>query len=269
MKMYNYGFIGSGNMGGALLKAVCKKTNGNDTAVYDKDFKKAENAAAENGCQAVNCETVVKNSKFLFLGVKPQVLPFLMSEISPILKQNKNCVLVTMAAGVSIERLTEMCGFDCPIIRIMPNTPVSIGKGMILYTVNKYVADDIKTEFIDALEFAGDLDEIPENLIDAASCISGCGPAFVYMFTDALADGGVNAGLPRDKALKYAVKTVLGSAGLIESSDRHPEKLKNDVCSPAGSTIEGVKHLEDKAFRSSVMGAVMKSFDRTKELGKK
>jgi pyrroline-5-carboxylate reductase len=161
-----------------------------------------------------------------------------------------------------------MCGGNYPIIRIMPNIPASVGAGMILYTGNRFVENEDYEEFTKILEKAGMLDKIDEAKIDAASAISGCGPAFVFMFIDALADGGVRCGLPRDKALMYAAETVFGSAKMIVDTKEHPGKLKDAVCSPSGSTIEGVLSLENASFRADIINAVSRSYERTVELGK-
>ena len=150
----------------------------------------------------------------------------------------------------------------------MPNTPVEAEKGMILYCCDNLVTERDENSFKNALKNAGKLDKIDEKLIDAASAISGCGPAFVYMFAQSLADGGVECGLPRDKALLYATQTIIGAGEMILKTGKHPELLKDNVCSPAGCTIAGVHALEDSAFRDACMNAVSASFERTKELGK-
>jgi pyrroline-5-carboxylate reductase len=170
-----------------------------------------------------------------------------------------------MAAGLSIKKIREFAGSDYPVIRIMPNTPVFVGEGMILYTV-KDVTDDEIDGFLNALEHAGKLDKIDEKLIDAAGSLSGCGPAFVYLFAEALADGAVECGVPRDKALKYASQTILGAAKMLIETNEHPGKLKDAVCSPGGTTIAGVHALENGAFRSTAMDAVKSAFNRTLEL---
>lgn len=172
-----------------------------------------------------------------------------------------------MAAGVSMDKISSYLGFDCPIIRIMPNTPVSIGEGMTLWCANEHVSAEQKSTFEKLLEKSGVTDEIKESLIDAGSAVSGCGPAFVYIFAEALADGAVECGLPRDKAIEYAAQTLVGAAKMVTESGEHPEKLKDAVCSPGGSTIAGVHALEDGAFRACAMNAVKASFDKTKILG--
>ena len=175
-------------------------------------------------------------------------------------------VLVTMAAGITINSIDEMLGAKYPVIRIMPNTPVAIGEGVVLYSVSEDVFMDEITEFSNCMRNVGILDRLDENLIDAACAVSGCGPAFVYMFANALADGAVECGLPRAKAARYAAQTLIGSARLILESEKHPEQLKDEVCSPGGTTIAGVHALENAGFRGAVMDAVKAAFDKTKGL---
>ena len=267
---YKFGFIGTGNMGSALASAVASKVGGNKVLVCDKDTARSQAVAEKLGANAGDIATVAAECKYIFLGVKPQMMAGMLSEISDVLKKRQDkFVLVTMAAGLALDTIAEMAGVSAPVIRIMPNTPASVGKGMILYCSNTSVSDADEAEFVDAMSGAGSIDKLPETLIDAGSAVSGCGPAFVYLFIGAMADGGVKCGLPRDKALKYAAETVIGAAEMVLKTGKHTEELKDAVCSPAGSTIEGVSTLENFAFRASVETAVVNSFERTKELGKK
>lgn len=267
MKENLFGFIGCGNMGGALASAVSKKYNGSSLLVADADENKAQNLAKELSATAQNNEYIAENCKFIFLAVKPQVMEKVLVSIKEKLKNRTDrFVLVTMAAGLSSEKIAMYAGGDYPIIRIMPNTPVFVGEGMILYTATKNVTEGEISEFLDALEYAGALDRIDEKLIDAAGSLSGCGPAFVYLFAEALADGAVECGVPRDKALKYASQTLLGAAKMLIETNEHPGKLKDAVCSPGGTTIAGVHALENGAFRSTAMDAVKSAYNRTLEL---
>ena len=267
--MKTIGFIGCGNMGGALAKAALKSVGAENIFVYDIDIKKSKAFADETDVNVADAEYIVLNCDYIFLGVKPQMLKSLFEKISPVLEERTtDFTLVSMAAGVSISSLQQMAQVDCPIIRIMPNMPASVGEGMILYTVNDFVSKEDIDGFLDSMKFAGLLDRIDEDKIDAASCVSGCGPAFVFMFCEALADGAVECGLPRDKALLYAAQTLTGAAQMLIKTGEHPGKLKDAVCSPAGSTIEGVKALENGAFRATTMDAVRKAYIRTLELGK-
>jgi len=269
MSSVKFGFIGTGNMGGALARAVVKSVGTNEVLLSDKAAVKAQLLADELKCSYADINAVAASAKYIFLGVKPQVMESAIKSILPILKKRDDrFVLISMAAGLKLSAIEKMLGCEYPIIRIMPNTPVSAGKGMILYSANENVFMDEIAEFCDALKKAGKLDKIDESLIDAASAVSGCGPAFVYLFAESMADAAVECGLSRQKAVEYAAQTLSGAAELIMTSAKHPAQLKDEVCSPAGSTIAGVHALEEKGFRSAVMSAVKSSFERTKELGK-
>ncbi len=264
---YLAGFIGSGNMGSALAQAVSKSIDPKEIAVSDHSQKKAEALAESLGAVASDNAEIVKEAKYIFLGVKPQMLKKLFKEIAPLLaERNDDFVLVTMAAGTSIADIAEFAGKSYPTIRIMPNTPVSIGRGIILFAANESVPDT--TEFSTMMKMSGTLDEIPESLIDAASCVTGCSPAWIYMFIEALSDGGVKCGLPRAKAISYACDALIGSAELVKQSGKHPGLLKDEVTSPGGTTIAGVHALEKKSFRGTVMDAVTAAYKRTLNLKK-
>lgn len=267
--MDKFGFIGCGNMGGTLCEAV-SKAGGIEIFVSDSDPSKAELIAEKTSASATDNKTIAKTCRFIFLGVKPQVLPAVLNDLSDTLRNRKSgFVLVTMAAGTDIESVNKMAGGEYPVIRIMPNTPAAAESGMILYCRNALVTDGEMRLFLSSASRAGRFDALDESLIDAASAVSGCGPAFVYMFIEAMADGAVKCGLPRDKAIEYAAQTVIGSGKMVLESGRHPGELKDSVCSPAGSTIAGVSALEGSAFRGAVTSAVCAAYERTKELGKK
>ncbi len=265
--MTKIGFIGCGNMGGALASAVAKAE---DVAIYLADYnkEKAYEKSQQIGAFLSENAEIADSCDYIFLGVKPQMLRSVLEGIAPVLaKRNDGFTLVSMAAGVTTDSVCDMAGGEYPVIRIMPNTPVAVGEGMVLYCAKNTDAES-REMFLDFMSGAGEIDALPEKLIDAASAVSGCGPAFVYMFIEALADGGVKCGLPRDKAIKYAAQTVLGSGKYLSLSKAHPGELKDAVCSPGGSTIAGVAALEDAAFRSGVISAVEKAYRRTAELGK-
>ncbi|MBQ4313011.1 MAG: pyrroline-5-carboxylate reductase [Clostridia bacterium] len=264
-----YGFIGAGNMGGALAQALAKSIPGERIYIADKDKAKASALAQQLGAREADGVTVAAECDCIFLGVKPQVLALALGEIADTLASRENIVLVSMAAGVEISSVREMAGGDYPTIRIMPNTPASIGEGMILYDYTDNVSAQALDAFLSDMSAAGRFDRLPEHLIDAGSAVSGCGPAYVYMMIEALADGGVECGLPRDKAMMYAAQMVSGAAQLVLSSGKHPGELKDAVCSPGGTTIAGVHALEEGAFRSCAINAVTAAYKRTKELGKK
>lgn len=262
--MPKIGFIGCGNMGGALVKAAAKAGFADTIYICDRFAEKTSALSEELGVNISDSKSIASECDFIFMGVKPQVIDRAFAEISDILSRRNDCVLVSMAAGVAIEKIKEL-SFASSIIRIMPNMPVSVGEGVVL--ASRYnVTDENVDCFNKIMKCAGIVDWIDEKLIDAGCAISGCGPAFVYMFIEALADGAVSCGLPRDKAILYASETVLGSAKAVIESGKHPGKLKDEVCSPGGTTIAGVKALEDGAFRSNAMNAVIAAYEKTKKM---
>lgn len=264
-----FGFIGTGNMGGALATAAAKVMPGEDILLSNRTPEKAEALAKSLGCKACPVEEVAAKADLVFLGVKPQMMGTLLDTLSPIFSARKDSfTLVSMAAGLTMADIRRMAGKDYPVIRIMPNTPVAVGSGMILYDATENVSEDALAQFCHCMAAGGMLDRLPEKLIDAGSAIAGCGPAFACLFLEALADGAVACGLPRDKALIYGEQMLLGTAKLALTSGQHPGKLKDAVCSPGGSTIAGVGALEEGNFRGSAMNAVKAAFNRTKELGK-
>ncbi len=266
---YQFGFIGCGNMGGALAVSVAKTVAGGTILLCDANTEKAEALAKTIGADTADLQTLVGKSDYVFLGVKPQGFEGLFETIRPYLQARKSApVLISMAAGVSISAVEQMAGGDIPVIRIMPNTPVSVGEGMILYACNALVSYDALNGFLTALSAAGRLDALDESKIDAASALSGCGPAFVYLFAEALADGAVECGLMRDKANLYAAQTLYGAAKLLLESGKHPGELKDAVCSPGGTTIAGVHALEEGSFRAASMDAVTAAYEKTLKLKK-
>ena len=259
-----YGFIGCGNMGGALARALTKTTR--DIIIADPS-PAAKAFAAEVGC-AYGTNEQVADCDRIFLAVKPHIVEGALARLRPILAEKKP-TLISMAAGVTIGQIENWAGTDLPVIRIMPNTPAAVGKGMITYCTNALVEDAVVADFLADMAPAGQFDRLDENLIDAATAVTGCGPAFMYMFIEAMADAGVACGLPRIKAQQYAAATMAGAAEMVLQTGRHPGELKDAVCSPGGSTIVGVRTLEEHGFRGAVMDCVDHAFIRSKELGKK
>jgi pyrroline-5-carboxylate reductase len=259
-----YGFIGCGNMGGAIAKALRRQTADimiADPAPSAKVFAESLDAVYTDN------ETLVSSCDRVFLAVKPHLMKGMLSPLQPILAEKKP-LLITMAAGLEIAQIQSFAGCDLPIIRIMPNTPVALGKGMIQYCRNSLVADDVLADWLKDMADCGRLDPLEERLIDAAAALSGAGPAFMYMFIEALADGAVACGIPRPKAYEYAAATMAGSAEMVLASGQHPGALKDAVCSPGGSTIAGVRALEEGGFRAAAMNCVIAACQRNKELGK-
>lgn len=258
------GFIGTGNMGSAVARAIAQSGFEGRLLLANRSSQKAE-ALAKNLKNASVCDNAVVAAEcdLIFLAVKPQMMADMLMPLQSVLAQRKDrFVLVTMAAGLTCETIQHMAGGAYPVIRMMPNTPAAIGAGMTQYCGCGATEAEL-SEFAELLKDSGTLDLIPETMIDAASAVSGCGPAFVYLMMEALADGGVACGLPRAKALAYAAKTVEGAALMVQKSGEHPGKLKDAVCSPAGSTIEGVRALEEGGFRAAAMDAVIAAYEKT------
>ena len=262
------GFIGLGNMGASLAKSVLQTKTGDDLLLANRSQAKVDAFIADFGGQASSNEEIFAEADVIFLAVKPAQISSLLTEFQYILEKRQSLLLISMAAGVRLEKLASLVPSQHRFIRMMPNTPVSIGQGVISYALSANCQVDDKEVFCQLLQHAGLLFEISEGLIDAATGLAGCGPAFVYLFIEALADAGVQTGLQRETALQMAAQTVLGAGQLVLESKQHPGVLKDQVCSPGGSTIAGVASLEAHAFRGIVMEAVNKAYKRTKKLGK-
>ena len=256
-------------MGFALMKAASRVIQAENIFITDTETEKAYNAAASVGAKVLNTNIeAAQAGDFIFLAVKPQVLTQVLAEIAPCVKDRQNKpVIVSMAAGWHTGKIQSILGENTPVTRIMPNTPALIGKGMIALCASQEVPVQKIEELEELLGGAGIVDRIDEHYMDAVTGLSGSGPAFVYLFIEALADGAVRSGLPRDKALLYAAQTVTGAAAMVQETKKHPGELKDMVTSPGGTTIAGIAALEDGAFRSTVMKAVEAAWKRSKELG--
>jgi pyrroline-5-carboxylate reductase len=254
------GFIGCGNMGGALAKAAVKGVSAANVIIAEKDEARAKAFAAETGVTVVTAEEAIALSDYLFLGVKPQMLAEVLGGLKDAFaNRSEGLTIVSMVAGVTAEKVQALTGAKLPVIRIMPNLPVSVGEGMILYATLG-VSEEAVNGFLSAMKEAGQFCRLDEKLIDAGTAVSGCGPAFVCLMAEALADGGVQAGLPRDKALLLAEQTLLGTAKLLLETGVQPGALKDAVCSPGGSTIAGVHALEEGAFRATAADGVLAAY---------
>jgi pyrroline-5-carboxylate reductase len=265
--MFYMSFIGTGNMGGALARAAAQRVPGDKILLANRTPAKAQALAQELGC-AVGTPEQAAEAAYIFLGVKPKDMAQCLAQIAPILAQRKTgFTLVSMAAGLDTAAIQSMAGGQYPVVRLCPNTPVSIGQGLVAWCAKD--ADPAATQALVAdMAGAGLWEACPEALMDTASVLGGCTPAFVYMFIEALADGAVQTGMPRAQALRYAAKAVEGAAALCGQSGQHPGALKDAVCSPGGSTIEGVLSLEKNGFRAAASQAIITAVEKTKRMGK-
>ena len=285
--------IGSGNMGTALMKGAAAMAGPENIGFSDVDKPRAEDAAASLGSPGghpggkvyASNTLAVREGDFVFLAVKPQILKNVLEEITPAVKERVSAAnnaganntgekkggrpltMVSMAPGWSIEKIQAVLGLKTPVVRIMPNTPSLISRGVIVMAPSAEVSAERSAELEKLLAGAGLVDRLEEKYLDAVTGLSGSGQAFVYLFIEALADGGVRAGLNRDKALRYAAQTVLGAAAMVLETGKHPGELKDMVTSPGGTTIAGVAALENGAFRAAAINAVEAAWRRAVELG--
>ena len=262
-----FGFIGTGNMGGALARAVRHNVDGSRILLANRSPQKARVLATVLEAGTSDNQEIAREADYIILGVKPQMMEEVLTQIGPLLALRQTpFVLVTMAAGLTIARIRELSGETYPVIRIMPNTPVSIGEGMVQYACSETVTEEEMDVFLASCAGAGRFSAIPEFRMDAGSAVSACGPAFADMFLEAMADGGVACGLSREQAMELAAQMLAGTAKLALESGQHPGVLKDAVCSPGGTTIQGVLKLEEAGFRGAVINAVIASYERTLEL---
>ena len=266
--MAKIGMIGVGNMGGALARAFAKTLRGQELLLSDGGTGRESALAAELGCvSGTNDDAAL--AEFVVLAVKPQVMERVVTGIAPVLAQRTDSfTLVTIAAGLTTAAISRWAGGAYPVIRIMPNLPVSVGQGTVLLSRDENVKEEKAQEFAALLAPAGLVLPMAEALIDAGSAVSGCGPAYACLFMEALADGGVACGMTRADALRCAAQTLLGTAAVVLETGIHPAQLKDNVCSPGGTTIAGVRALEQGGFRAASMDAVEAAYRRTLELKK-
>jgi len=262
------GIIGVGNMGEAILRGFLASGNagGTEIAVYDPYMEKCRLLEKECGVtSAESLEQLVQQSDILLIAIKPNVCSNLFAEHADLFTGK---AVVSIAAGWGGERLRNALPASTRILRVMPNTPAMIGEGMIVFEAGDTLTND-EHAFAETLFVSvGDVISVEPKLMDAVTAVSGSGPAYVYLFIEALADGGVKAGLPRSVALKLAAQTVKGSAMMVSETGIHPGELKDRVCSPGGTTIDAVAKLEETGFRGAVIAAVDACWEKSKKISK-
>lgn len=261
--------IGLGNMGQAILDGILENNliNAEDIIAADKKFSyesfKEKNKYPELNFTSDNVEAVSK-CDLVILAVKPQIIDFVLSDIKQA-AADKN--IISIAAGITTSHIKDILGSSSKITRIMPNTPALVSEGMSAVSFAENIDKKEKEIVLDIFSALGKVVEVEEKDMDAVTALSGSGPAFVYIFIEALSDAGVLKGLDRETSLKLAAQTVKGGAEMILKTDKHPAELKDMVTSPAGTTINGVAALENNKFRSAVIQAVSAAAERSEELG--
>lgn len=261
------GFIGCGNMASAIIGGILKnnlvRTDNILASVKSEASAKRVRETLGISCSTDNLE-VAKSADYVFLAVKPQFCAQVAAEIKEALTPNQ--VLVSVIAGKNLSWLKEHLGEDKKLIRTMPNTPALVGEGITGVCPDALVSQEELQQVLALLRCCGRADVVTEPILDLVGAVSGSSPAFVFMFIEALADGAVAEGMPRKQAYEFAAQAVLGSAKMVLETKKHPGELKDMVCSPGGTTIEGVNTLEKEGMRSAVMDAVRACIAKTKKL---
>lgn len=269
MKNKIIGFIGGGNMASAIIGGII------GSGIADKDHI----IAADKFPTVVDCLKnrfgiqastenieISSNADILFLAVKPNMFATVIPEIKDSIK--KDALIISIAAGQTIEKIENLFEKEIKLVRTMPNTPALVGESMSALCANKNVSEDELAVAIDIFNSFGKCEVVSESLIDAVVGVSGSSPAYVYMFIEAMADAAVADGMPRAQAYKFAAQAVLGSAKMVLETGKHPGELKDAVCSPGGTTIEAVAELEKNGFRNAVIAAQRACVEKSKEMSK-
>ena len=263
----NLGIIGCGKMGSALVKGAIKENaiDGQKVMVIDLVPELAQKLSNDIGATVTKRnDDLIKNADAILLCVKPQDMISLTDSFT---KERSSKLFISIAAGIKIDDLEKSLKNDDRVIRVMPNTPAMIGQGASAQSKGKN-ATESDTKFVSKiLNAVGISIEVPEKQLDAVTGLSGSGPAYIYTVIEALADGGVLVGLPKEKALTLAAKTVIGAAKMVTKLDEHPAKLRDQVTSPGGTTIAGLAALESGKLRSTLIEAVKAATKRSEELG--
>lgn len=265
------GLIGCGKMGRALLEGALKAgiVEAQNVYVSSRTTSTRQALADDLGVHAVDSNTeLAQNADVIYICTKPNITPLILLELSETPEIFDRVLLISTVAGLSLEKLEQPLPHHARVIRCMPNTPALIGKGAAAYALGSHATDTDATTACSLLGATGSVIEINESLMDAVTGVSGSGPAYVYTFIEALADGGVLKGLPRQQALELATQTVLGAASMVAETGLHPAILKDMVTSPGGTTIAAVQTLEDQGFRAATIAAVAAASERSVELGR-
>lgn len=260
------GFIGSGNMCNAIVDGIVK--GGYDSkkiTVAGIEVEQLDMFMEKYGVFTSNDNAAVTaDSDIVFLCVKPNVIYDVIDEIKEYVSEEK--IIVSIAAGQSLEKMSDAFGKKIKLVRLMPNTPALVGEGMTAMSLNEYVTEEDEAAVKKLLDSVGKTEKVPQKLMDAVTAVSGSSPAYVFMLIEAMADAAVMGGMPRNQAYTFAAQAVMGSAKMVLETGKCPAELKDMVCSPAGTTIEAVAVLEKSGFRSSVIEAMRACIDKSKNI---
>lgn len=262
------GFIGAGNMGSAIIKGISAKKllNSENIFISDATPAKAAQLAGEVGANTCGNVELTKACDIVFIAVKPNYVREVLDEIKPYFDENK--LLVSIAVGIPLSFYKYVLGESTRVIRVMPNTPALVGEGMSLISYEEEVTEEDVKNVKTLLGCTGLVEVLEERLMNEVTALTGSSPAYVFMFIEAMADAAVQSGIPRALAYRLAAQSVLGSAKMVIDTGKHPGELKDQVCSPAGTTIDAVYSLEKNGFRGIVMEAMGKCTDKAREIGR-
>lgn len=261
------GFIGLGNMASAMIGGMLQKDMVTPGEIIGscRTEETAKKIVDRFGIETTtDNSTVAQAADILILAVKPQFFPEVIAQIKD--EVNADALIISIAAGKTMDYIETQFGRPLKLVRCMPNVPALVGEGITSVSRNERVSDEEMKQAMDLLSSMGKASEIPERLIDAVVGVSGSSPAYVFLFIEAMADGAVAAGMPRSQAYEFAAQAVLGSAKMVLETGKHPGELKDMVCSPGGTTIQAVKVLEEKGFRAAVMDAMEACIEKSKNL---
>lgn len=263
------GFIGSGNMGSAMIGGIIQANivSNHDICVSDVNINNLARMKEHYGVQVTSSNVkVARESDIIVLAVKPLLYETIIEEIKDSVKED--VIIVVIAAGQSSNKVTQLFGKRVKIVKTMPNTPALVGEGMTAISPANNVTKEEVALIVSIFNSFGNVELVPEELMDAVTAISGSSPAYVYMLIEAMADGAVAEGMQREQAYRFAAQSILGSAKMVLETKMQPSDLKDKVCSPGGTTMAAVKKLEETGFRASIMQGMQACVDKSKEMSK-
>lgn len=263
------GFLGAGNMGGAILRGYAPFAVKNSNVIFVYNRTESTRLALEQEFEAVHAcaslDELVENSDVIILGIKPNIFPEMLSQVAK--KCTVDKLIVSMAAGISIDFIEKYLGKEQPIVRIMPNTPAQVGEAMTSVCRNHHVDDARFQELFKVFESIGKAEEVEEELIHCVIGVSGSSPAYTYMYIDALAEAAVENGMSAEKARVFAAQSVLGAAKMVlENENISVEQLRINVCSPGGTTIEAVNKLQENGFVTNIKEGMQAAIEKSKKM---
>ncbi|WP_131058139.1 pyrroline-5-carboxylate reductase [Clostridioides difficile] len=265
--MKKIGFIGAGNMASAMIGGIVNSKLVEPNMVIASAYSQGtlDRIDANFGINTTkDSKEVTRTSDIVIVAVKPDIYDDILEEIKDFIDDNK--IIVTIAAGKSIKDIESIIGEDKKIVRTMPNTPALVNEAMSSLSINKNINKEDLEAVTEVFNSFGNTEVVPEYLIEAVIGASGSAPAYVFLFIEAMADAAVLAGMPRQQAYKFASQAVMGSAKMVLETGKHPGELKDMVCSPAGTTIEAVKVLEEEGFRAAVIKSIVACIDKSKKM---